>query len=139
MSSSPQGERKAEGTNLYVSNLSYSTDESDLESKFQQFGKILSTKIIKDPNSKRSRGFGFVTFEELRDAERAIEKMNKSEIDGREIRVEKARDSRGPRRMGGNSSRGNGRRSPQRYNRRDDTRNRSPRRHSPRRRSRSPY
>ncbi len=139
MSSSPRQDRKPEGTNLYVSNLSYSTDESDLESKFKQYGNILSTKIIKDPNSKKSRGFGFVTFEELRDAERAIEKMNESDIDGRKIRVEKARDSKGSRRSGGNSSRGSGRRSPQRYNRRDDYRDRSPKRRSPHRRSRSPY
>lgn len=139
MSSSPRPDRKSEGTNLYVSNLSYSTDEADLEAAFKQYGTVLNTKIIKDPNSKRSRGFGFVTFADAREAERAIDKMNDSEIDDRKIRVEKARDSKGPRRTGGNSSRGSGRRSPQRYNRRDEYRDRSPKRRSPHRRSRSPY
>lgn len=136
MSSSPNQERRPEGTNLYVSNLSYSTSEQDLEDKFANFGKITSVKIIKDPNTRKSRGFGFVTFEEADDAEKAIEKMNNSEIDGRAVRVEKARDSRGQRKSGGgNYSRQ--RRSPQR-SRRDDYRDRSPRRRSPRHRSRSP-
>ena len=101
MSSSPRQERRPDGANLYVSNLSYQTEENDLEAKFQQFGVIKSIKIIKDSNTRKSRGFGFVTFEETRDAEKAIEKLNSTEIDGREIRVEKARDSRGQRRSGG--------------------------------------
>ena len=134
MSSSP--DRRAEGTNLYVSNLSYQTEEKDLEDKFQQFGAIKSIKIIKDANTKKSRGFGFVTFEELKDAEKAIDKLNGTEIEGREIRVEKARDSRGPRRSGGFNNQRQ-RRSPQRF-RRDEYRDKSPRRRSPRHRSRSP-
>lgn len=134
MSSSPRRERSSDGTNLYVSNLSYQTEENDLESKFQQFGTIKSIKIIKDSNTRKSRGFGFVTFEETRDAEKAIEKLNSTEIDGREIRVERARDSRGQRRSGGYNQRP--RRSPQRF-RRDD-RDKSPRRRSPKHRSRSP-
>ena len=135
MSSSPRQERGSDGANLYVSNLSYNTEEQDLESKFQQFGTIRSIKIIKDSNTRKSRGFGFVTFEEPKDAEKAIEKLNSTDIDGREIRVERARDSKGPRRSGGNTQRP--RRSPQRFRRED--RDRSPRRRSPKqRRSRSP-
>jgi transformer-2 protein len=134
MSTSPPRERRPDGANLYVSNLSYQTEESDLEAKFVQFGKIRSIKIIKDSNTRKSRGFGFVTFEEIRDAEKAIEKMSSAEIDGREIRVEKARDSRGQRRSGGFNQRQ--RRSPQRF-RREEFRDKSPRRRSPRHRSRS--
>ena len=46
MSSSPRQERRPDGANLYVSNLSYQTEENDLEAKFQQFGVIKSIKII---------------------------------------------------------------------------------------------
>ena len=130
MSRSPidrDSDRKLEENNLYVSNLSYNTKDEDLEEKFVKYGPIKHCKIIRDHNSGKSRGFGFVTFENVKDAETAKSELDDTELDQRKIRVEKARRS-GERRGSPRRDRYSSRRdmsSPRRSPRRD---RRSPRR-----------
>ena len=135
MSRSPRdrdSDRKLEDNNLYVSNLSYSTKDEDLAEKFSKFGPIKHCKIIRDHNSLKSRGFGFVTFENVKDAETAKSALDETELDDRKIRIEKARRS-GDRR----SSPRRDRYSPRR-DKSSPRRDRSSPRRSPRRDRRSP-
>jgi transformer-2 protein len=82
------------GNNLYISNLSRSTEESDLRASFEKYGCISDIRIVRDPNTKESRGFGFVTFKLSSDADEAVRQMDNTELQGKEIKVEKARRCR---------------------------------------------
>ncbi len=97
---------------LYVGNLPYSVDEGQLNEIFSEEGSILSAKLIVDRDSGRSKGFGFVEFESVEDAERAIENLNGSEVSGRTITVniakEKTGGGGGGGRRGGRDFRGGG-------------------------------
>ena len=75
---------------LYVGNLPYDYDNQKLEGLFSEFGSIQSAVIIKDRDSGRSKGFGFV---ELSDdgAKQAIQNLNNKDINGRSIRVNEAK------------------------------------------------
>ena len=77
---------------IYVKNLNWNTNESALEEAYSQFGTVTDTRIIKDRDSGRSRGFGFVTFENSNDADLAIRELNGVELDGRTVGVELAID-----------------------------------------------
>ena len=125
------------GNNLYISNLSYKTQEQDLHDKFAKFGKIKYCKVIKDPYTSKSRGFGFVTFESAEDAGEARDKLNSSSLDGRELRIEVAKRSRAYSPTPGNYL---GNPKYRRNSYRDSPRRESPRRRydSPRRRYDSP-
>lgn len=85
---------------LYVGGLSWNTDESNLRSTFEQYGELDEVKVISDRDTGRSRGFGFVTFADGEQAQQAISAMNQTELDGRTITVNEARD-RGDSRGGG--------------------------------------
>jgi len=76
---------------LYVGNLPWSIDDNKLKELFSEFGKVSEAVIIKDKFSKRSKGFGFVTFAEEASGKKAEEAMNGKEIEGRELRVNEAR------------------------------------------------
>ena len=129
---------KYSGNNLYISNLSYKTQEQDLHDKFAKFGKIKYCKVIKDPYTNQSRGFGFVTFESAEDATEARDKLNSSSLDGRELRIEVAKRSRAYSPTPGNYL-GNPKYRRNSYrSSRDSPRRDSPRRDSPRRRNDSP-
>ncbi|XP_044125221.1 cold-inducible RNA-binding protein A-like [Bufo gargarizans] len=95
---------------LFVGGLSFDTDEKCLESVFCKYGQISEVVVVKDRETKRSRGFGFVTFENVDDAKDAMEAMNGKSVDGRQIRVDQAGKSSGDRRGGyrGGSSGGRG-------------------------------
>ena len=83
---------------LYVGNLSYSTNESDLKDLFSQYGEVESVNIIIDRDTGRSKGFGFVELTERGDGEKAIAELNGSEVDGRQLKVNEAKprtDNRG--------------------------------------------
>ncbi|OMJ93850.1 hypothetical protein SteCoe_3039 [Stentor coeruleus] len=149
MSESPRRRSRSpsnEGNNLYISNLSYRTQEQDLHDKFAKYGKIKYCKVIKDPYTNQSRGFGFVTFESSEDASDARQNLNGCALDGRELRIEVAKRSRAYSPTPGNylgnpKYRRNGNRSRDSPSRRDSPRRRtdSPRRReSPRRRYESP-
>ncbi len=81
---------------LFVGGLSWGTDSHGLRAAFETFGSISEAKVITDRDSGRSRGFGFVTFDNPADASTAMDATNGSELDGRTIRVNLAEDK--PRR-----------------------------------------
>jgi RNA recognition motif-containing protein len=60
-----------------------------LEEHFSREGKVLECRLVLDPRTRESRGFGFVTMEHLEDAERCIKYLNRSTLEGRMITVEK--------------------------------------------------
>ena len=75
---------------LFVGNLPYSVGESDLETAFADHGTVVSAVVIRDRESGRSRGFGFVEMETEEMAEAAAGAMDGFEIDGRRLRVNEA-------------------------------------------------
>jgi len=75
---------------LYVGNLPWGTKAEDLEEAFGVYGEVLSSRIITDRQTGRSRGFGFVEVKD-EDAETMINAMNGAEIGGRVITVNEAR------------------------------------------------
>lgn len=81
-------------TNIYVGNLSYGTTESELEELFGQHGAVSSAAVIKDRETGRSRGFGFVEMEDAQEAENAIAAINGADVDGRRLKVNVARPRR---------------------------------------------
>lgn len=78
--------------NMYVSNLSFHTDEEALKNLFTPFGNVTSAKVITDRESGRSRGFGFVEMDVAAEAEAAMKGLNNKEIEGRAISVTVARE-----------------------------------------------
>ena len=88
--------------NIYVCNLSYQVTEEDLQKAFESFGQVESAKIVRDNDSGRSKGFGFVEMPGDDEGEAAIAGLNGKDLKGRLLTVNKARprtDSRGgPRR-----------------------------------------
>ncbi|KAK1300641.1 Glycine-rich RNA-binding protein 7 [Acorus calamus] len=74
----------------FIGGLSWSTSDRGLKSAFEKFGHLVDAKVALDGSSGRSRGFGFVTFDDKEAMEEAIEAMNGIDLDGRPINVEKA-------------------------------------------------
>jgi len=79
---------------IYVGNLAYRMREDTLKELFGQFGEVTSVKIITDRMTGRSKGFGFIEMTEKEEAEKAIQQLNGSEVEGRNIRVNVARPRR---------------------------------------------
>lgn len=79
-------------TNIYVGNLSFSTDSDALRSIFAEYGEVTSAQVVVDRDTGRSRGFGFVEMASAQDAEKAIEATNGKSIDGRQLNVNVARE-----------------------------------------------
>ena len=77
--------------NIYVGNLSYSLDESELREAFAAHGEVSSVKVLMDRETGRSRGFGFVEMPNQAEAEAAVAEINGKEIGGRALRVNEAR------------------------------------------------
>uniref|UniRef100_A0A8C6K572 RRM domain-containing protein n=1 Tax=Melopsittacus undulatus TaxID=13146 RepID=A0A8C6K572_MELUD len=95
---------------LFVGGLSFDTNEQSLEQVFSKYGQISEVVVVKDRETQRSRGFGFVTFENIDDAKDAMMAMNGKSVDGRQIRVDQAGKSSENRSRGyrGGSSGGRG-------------------------------
>jgi len=91
---------------LFVGNLPWSLNNDSLKELFSQYGEIIEAIVITDRYSGRSKGFGFVTFANEADAEKAVAEMAEKEVDGRKIvvNVAKPREER-PR---GGGDRGGG-------------------------------
>jgi len=85
---------------LFVGGLSWNTDDNNLRAKFEEFGSVEEAVVVKDRETGRSRGFGFVRFTNDEDATSAINGMDGAEFDGRRIRVNVAAN-RGERGGGG--------------------------------------
>src|SRR5207244_2128669 len=79
------------GKKLYVGNLSYQVDSSELEQLFGQHGQVISAQIINDRDTGRSKGFGFVEMANDDEAEAAIAALNGQEHGGRPLTVNEAR------------------------------------------------
>ncbi|TQN71173.1 Cold-inducible RNA-binding protein [Colletotrichum shisoi] len=92
---------------LFIGGLAWHTEEGTLRQKFEEFGAVEEAVVVKDRDTGRSRGFGFVRYTQDGDAQKAIAAMNNVEFDGRTIRVDKASDN-GPRGGGGGGFRGGG-------------------------------
>jgi cold-inducible RNA-binding protein len=89
-------------TKLYVGNLPYSMTDQSLAEVFAEFGPVASASVIMDRMSGRSKGFGFVEIEDDSLAQKAIEKLNNTQIEGRNILVSVARPmEERPQRSGG--------------------------------------
>jgi len=93
------------GKKLYVGNLSYNVDSSELEQLFSQHGQVVSAQIINDRDTGRSKGFGFVEMADDAEADAAITALNGQQHNGRALTVNEAR----PREDRGGGGGGGGR------------------------------
>ncbi len=96
------------GRKLYVGNLPYSVNQQSLQDAFRQCGTVELVTLITDRDTGQSKGFAFVEMSSNSEAQKAIQELNGSSLDGRAIKVNEAkpkapRDSRG----GGGYGRGN--------------------------------
>ncbi len=73
--------------NIYVSNLSFNVEDDDLRGFFEEYGEVVSAKVIKDKFTNRSRGFGFVEMAIDAEGQKAIEELNGGMVEGRAINV----------------------------------------------------
>jgi len=102
-------------TKIYVGNLSYNTTDHELEEFFGQYGSIKEIKLITDRETGRSKGFGFITFDDQQAAQASLQ-ANGLELQSRKLRVNMANDDarrtsgagggRGGRQGGGGSREG---------------------------------
>ena len=92
---------------LFVGNISYRMTEDDLRDTFGEFGSVTDAHIVTDRETGRSRGFAFVEMADDGEAEKAIEALNGSELEGRSLTVNVARP-REDRGGGGGGRRGGG-------------------------------
>jgi RNA recognition motif-containing protein len=93
------------GKKLFIGSLAWETDSSSLQAAFGRFGDVEEAIVISDRETGRSRGFGFVTFKDESATQQAISEMNGTELDGRPIVVNEAKEQ-APR-GGGNRGGGN--------------------------------
>ena len=98
------------GKKLYVGNLTYNVNESDLEALFAQFGTVQSAQIIVDRDTNRSKGFGFVEMGSDAEAQAAIQGLNGHDHGGRNLTVNEAkpREARSGGGYGGGGGRSGG-------------------------------
>jgi cold-inducible RNA-binding protein len=94
------------GRKLYVGNLPYSVNQQSLQDTFSQCGTVESVNVIMDRDTGQSKGFAFVEMSSDSEAQKAIQELNGSSLDGREIKVNEAkpkapRDNRGGGGYGG--------------------------------------
>lgn len=83
--------------NIFVTKLNYDTSEETLTQLFEQYGEVDSVKIIMDRDTGRSKGYGFVEMSSDDEGSEAIDNLNETTVDGRQIIVKKAN----PRESGG--------------------------------------
>ena len=95
-------------TKLFVGGLPYSTTTDELRQMFAGFGSVLSAAIITDKFTSQSKGFGFVEMESDEEAQKAIQELNGTNMDGRTIGVSVARPKEDRPRDGGGFNRGGG-------------------------------
>jgi len=88
--------------NIYVGNLSYSTNEDEIFSLFNNIGEVDSARIISDRDTGRSKGFGFIEMADSESAKKAIEQLNGTELDGRTLTVNEAKPRNNDRGGSGN-------------------------------------
>ncbi|MEO6231378.1 MAG: RNA-binding protein [Ferruginibacter sp.] len=98
--------------NIYVSNLSFNTNDAELNELFSKFGTVSSAKVIMDRETGRSRGFGFVEMDSDDEGKDAMLGLNNKEVEGRAMSVSIAKErearSSGGSRGGYSNNRGGG-------------------------------
>ena len=77
--------------NLFIGSLAYATNDDSLRAHFEQIGPVASARVVTDRESGRSKGFGFVEFENEADNQKAIDQLDGKDLDGRPINVSLAR------------------------------------------------
>jgi cold-inducible RNA-binding protein len=93
---------------LFIGGLSWGTDDKSLRNKFSEFGNVEDAIVVKDRETGRSRGFGFVTLSTDEEADAALSAMNDQEFEGRTIRVDRASERSAEPRSSFRSGGGNG-------------------------------
>ena len=88
---------------LYVGNLPYSANQQTLQDTFSKCGTVQSVNVISDRDSGQSKGFAFVEMSSNAEAQKAIQEINGSSLDGREIKVNEAKPQE--KRSGGGGKR----------------------------------
>ncbi|MBI2433781.1 MAG: RNA-binding protein [Candidatus Hydrogenedentes bacterium] len=91
--------------NIYVGNLSFKTRDEDLRSAFERHGTVNDARVVMDRESGRSRGFGFVEMADDNEARTAIQQLNGSALQDRNITVNEARPKADRKPRGNYSSR----------------------------------
>ena len=86
---------------LFIGGLAWATETDKLRSVFSSYGNVTDAIVMRDRETGRSRGFGFVTFASDEEAEAAIRGMNDQEVDGRRIKVDRASSREGGASAGG--------------------------------------
>jgi cold-inducible RNA-binding protein len=79
------------GKKVYVGNLPWEIRGKELREAFEKYGEIEDATVILDRETRRSKGFGFVTFIQDADADKAVAEMNGKELGGRELTVNEAK------------------------------------------------
>ncbi len=77
--------------NIYVGNLPYDVNETQLQEIFSQYGQVQNASVIMDRETGRSRGFGFVEMPNSDEAKSAIEALHEKDFNGRPLKVNEAR------------------------------------------------
>jgi len=96
--------------NLFVGSLAYSTTDDSLKAFFETIGEVERASVATDRDTGRSRGFGFVTFVDEANNQKAVDELNEKDLDGRTINVSQARPREDrPKRDGGGDRGGNSR------------------------------
>jgi len=94
--------------NIYVGNLSQQVSETDLRQAFERFGEVTSVKVIKDKFTGEGRGFGFIEMPGSQEAKAAMDELNNTELMGKTIVVNEARERSDKRRDSGGGRRRSG-------------------------------
>ena len=97
--------------NIYIGNLNYRVREDDLKQVMEAYGAVDSVKIIKDRETGKSKGFGFVEMADVKDGQTAIKEIDGKEVGGRKLNVNQARERDDSRPRGGSDGGGSFRRS----------------------------
>ena len=87
--------------NLFIGSLSYDTTDDSLKAHFEHIGAVKSARVITDRESGRSKGFGFVEFEDEANNQKAVDELDGKELDGRSINVSLAKPKEDRPRDGG--------------------------------------
>lgn len=88
--------------NIFIAGLTDNIWDEDLKDLFEEYGQVTSAKVIKDRETRKSRGFGFVEMPDDAAAKKAIHELDRAEYDGKIINIKEARPKEGGRQGGGN-------------------------------------
>ncbi len=100
---------------IYVGNLHYDVREDVLSSLFAEFGEVVSTRVVIDRETNRSKGFGFVEMADDNQGEAALNALNGKEVNGRSLKVSKANPPAPKERRSGGGGFGGGNRGPRSF------------------------